>query len=133
MNRKLARLLLAAACLLPGLAGAVMEEDFEVKTTQDLLDLCTVPTTDPHYRDAIHFCHGYLVGAVDYHLAANAGPEGDLLVCFSTPPPSRNTAVSQFLTWLRAHPEYLNNNPVETEFRFLIEQWPCPGKEGSKP
>jgi hypothetical protein len=30
-----------------------------------------------------------------------------------------------FIEWAKAHPEYLNEPPVETEFRFLIETWPC--------
>lgn len=133
MRRRLAKLLLVALLLTPSLAGAVTEEDFKVRTAKDLLDLCTVPTTDPHYRDALHFCHGYLVGAVQYHLTENAGPEGNPLVCFPNPPPNRNDAVSEFITWLQAHSQYLNGNPVDAEFRFLAEKWPCAGKGGSKP
>src|SRR5262249_6862902 len=29
----------------------------------DLLNLCTVSTEDARYKEALHFCHGYLVGA----------------------------------------------------------------------
>jgi len=133
MRQRLKRLLVATLLLAPSLAGAVTEEDFKIRTAQDLLDLCTVPTTDPLYGSALHFCHGYLVGALHFHLTENAGPEGNPLVCFPTPPPDRNSAVSQFISWLQAHPQYLNGNPVEAEFRFLGEKWPCAGKEGSKP
>ena len=34
-------------------------------------------------------------------------------------------AVALLIEWAQAHPEYLNEPPVETEFRFLIETWPC--------
>jgi len=69
MNQKLARLLLVAAVLIPGYAGAVTEEDFKAKTTRNLLNLCTASANDPQHKEAIHFCHGYLVGAYAYHMA----------------------------------------------------------------
>ena len=125
MKRKLACLLLAATFLMPGLAGAVTDEDFEVKTTQNLMNLCTASVNDPRLKEAIHFCHGYLVGAYDYYAAENSGPEGKRLVCFPDPPPSRNEAMAMFLDWLKAHPQHMGEKPVETEFRFLMEKWPC--------
>jgi hypothetical protein len=133
MKRRLKGALLAVLLLAPSLAGAVTEEDYKIRTAQDLLHLCTVPTTDPLYSQALHFCHGYLVGALHFHLAENAGPEGKPLVCFPNPPPARNDAVSQFISWLQAHPQYLNDTAVEAEFRFLTEKWPCAKKEGSEP
>ena len=30
-----------------------------------------------------------------------------------------------FIAWVQAHPQYMNEPPVETEFRFLTEKWPC--------
>ena len=30
-----------------------------------------------------------------------------------------------FVEWAKAHPQYMNELPVETEFRFLMEKWPC--------
>ena len=125
MHRKLWRLLLIGTLFVPALAGAVTEADFETKTTRNLLNLCTASANDPQYREAVHFCHGYLVGAYDYHMAARAGEGSQPLVCLPTPPPSRNTAVSLFVKWAQAHPQYLDERPVETEFRFLSEQWPC--------
>lgn len=125
MNRKLFCLLLVAAFILPSAAGAVTKEDFEVKTTQNLINLCTANPTDPYYAAAVHFCQGYLVGAYAYYGATNAGPEGERLVCFPDPAPSRNEAIDMFINWAKAHPEFMNEKPVETEFRFLMEQWPC--------
>ena len=125
MKRKLACLLLAAAFVLPGLARAVTDEDFEVKTTQNLMNLCTASANDLRQKEAIHFCHGYLVGAYAYHVAENSGPEGKRLVCFPDPPPSRNEAIAMFLEWVKAHPQHMGEKPVETEFRFLMEKWPC--------
>lgn len=125
MKRKLAILLFVAALMATGIAGAATVEDFKVDTAQDIIDLCITPVDDPTYIAAIHFCHGYLTGAYDYHVAANSGPEGDLLVCLPDPPPSRNQTIQMFIEWAKEHPEHMKEEAVEAEFRFLIEKWPC--------
>jgi len=118
-------LFLSVLLALPGVAGAVSKEDFEAKTTQNIINLCTAAPEDPLYQQAIHFGHGYLVGAYHYYVAMSAGPKGTKLVCPPDPPPSRNEAIGMFIDWAKAHPQYMNESPVETEFRFLMETWPC--------
>ena len=125
VSRALVLLLLGAALAIPGVAGAVADADFEVKTTRSLLNLCTVSAEDARYREALHFCHGFLVGAFQYYLASVAGPKARPLVCPPDPPPTRNEAIAVFIAWAQAHPQYMNEAPVETEFRFLTERWPC--------
>jgi hypothetical protein len=126
MERKVVVLLLVAVFLLPGLARAVVtDEDFLVKTTQNLFNLCTAADDDPRHGKAIHFCHGYLIGAYDYHVSQNSGPDGKLLVCFPDPAPTRNAAIKIFVEWVKVHPQHMNEKPVDTEFRFLVETWPC--------
>jgi hypothetical protein len=110
---------------LPGWAAAVSEKDFEVQTTQQLLNLCTASPGGPLYQQALNFCHGYLVGAYKYYEAAHSGPKAPKLVCLPNPPPSRSNSIEMFIEWTKAHPQYWNEPPVETEFRFLIEKWPC--------
>ena len=117
--------LLLVVFLLPGFAGAVTEKDFVAETTQALLDLCTVSPDDPLYHQAINFCHGYLVGAYHYYEAQSSGPKGIKFVCPPDPLPSRNDSINKFIEWAKAHPQYLGERPVETEFRFLMEEWPC--------
>ena len=125
MKKKSLSLLFVMAFLLPALAGAVSEKDFEAQTTQNLINLCTVAPDDPLYHQAINFCHGYLVGAYDYYEAAGSGPGGVKMVCFPDPEPSRNDAIAMFIEWVKAHPQHLGERPVETEFRFLMDKWPC--------
>lgn len=110
---------------LPSWANAVSEKDFEVQSTQELINLCTATLEDPLYHQAINFCHGYLVGAYAYYIAAHPEPETTKLVCFPNPQPSRNEAINKFIEWTKGHPQYLKEKPVETEFRFLTETWPC--------
>ena len=125
MIRRAIHLMIVIIFLLPGFAGAVTEKDFEAETTQELVNLCTVSTDDPLYHQAINFCHGYLVGAFDYYEAVSSGPKGTKLVCLPDPPPSRNEAINMFIEWAKAHPQNWKEKPVETEFRFLTEKWPC--------
>lgn len=126
MVRQLLVVLFFISLLNPGVARAVTDEDFEVKTTRDLINLCTVSASDPRAQQAIHFCHGYLVGAYHYHVAASELPGGaKRLVCFPKSDVTRNEAVAMFVEWAKARPQFFNETPVETEFRFLIEKWPC--------
>ena len=74
MRRQLMWLLLVVTMLMPALVGAVTEADFEAKTTQHLLNLCTASPNDPRYRDAIHFCEvlswssPFVSDSASYHL-----------------------------------------------------------------
>ena len=125
MRQKWVMWVLLIAFLVPGWAGAVEEDDFVLDTTGDLIDLCTVAPNDPLHEEAVHFCIGYLLGAYHYHVVANSGPKGNRLVCPPDPPPPRVKVVSMFVNWVKKHPEYLDEEAVETWFRFLIETYPC--------
>jgi Rap1a immunity proteins len=126
MFKKLVRSLVVVSFLVPGLAGAaVTDEDFEVRTTRNLLNLCAVSADDPRAKEAIQMCQGYLVGAYHYYLATNSGKDSMRLVCIPNPPPSRNEAVALFVGWAKANPKFMNEAPVDSEFRFLSEKWPC--------
>ena len=125
MTPKSIVLLFVIIFLLPGFAGAVTEKDFEAETTQDIVNLCTASTDDPLYHQAVNFCHGYLVGAWDYYEVVSSGPKGIKFVCPPDPVPSRNDSFNRFIEWAKAHPQHMGESPVETEFRFLMEEWPC--------
>ncbi len=127
MIRKSIVLATLAVFLLPGLAaaGSVTEKDFVAETTRDLLNLCAASPDDPRYQQAINFCHGYLIGAYHFHQAMAAGPTGTRLVCMPDPEPSRNEEIARLVKWVQAHPEYLDESPVETEFRYLMQRFPC--------
>ena len=125
MRLKTSSLLFVLVFLLPVFAGAVSEKDFEVQTTQNLINLCTTPVDDPLHNHAVNFCHGYLVGAYHYYEAISLGPKGIQLVCLSDPLPSRNDTIVMFIEWVKTHPQHLGETAVETQFRFLMEKWPC--------
>ena len=56
MRRMTLILLLAVAISFPGFAGAVSEKDFEAKTTEEMIKLCTASPDDPLYHQAVNFC-----------------------------------------------------------------------------
>ena len=118
-------LLISAFLLQPGWVGAVSEKDFEAKTTEQILNLCTATPSDPLYPAAVNFCHGYLVGAYHYYAAQHSGPDAPKFVCPPNPPPSRSSSIDMFVEWAKTRPQYWKEPPVETEFRFLMEKWPC--------
>jgi len=125
MKKKVTIIFLSALLILPGLASAVSEKDFEATTTEQIINLCRANPDDPLYLQAVNFCQGYLVGAYKYYEAAHSGPNASKLVCLPDPQPSRDEAIHMFMEWAKANPQYMKESPVETEFRFLMEKWPC--------
>jgi hypothetical protein len=126
MFKKLVLALVLLSFLVPRFAvAAVTDADFEVRTTQNLLNLCAVSADDPRAKEAIQMCQGYLLGAWDYYLAENSGKDSMRLVCMPNPGPSRNEAVAMFVEWAKTNPQYMKERPVDTEFRFLSAKWPC--------
>lgn len=127
-----------AMAFAPSAARAAFEqEDFHVRSAQDLVDLCAVTPGDALYSAAIHFCQGFVTGAWQYHQAQANGPNGVRLVCPPEPPPTRNEAVAMFIAWSGTHADRMAEPAVEAMFRFLSEKYPCPAatpvkKEGSK-
>ena len=125
MTSKRSVLIVLIVILLPCFAGAVSEKDFEAKTAQELVNLCSASPDDPMYHQAANFCHGYFVGAFHYYEAMSSGPKGVKFVCLPDPRPSRNEAINMIVEWVQAHPQYLTETPVEAQFRFMMQKWPC--------
>jgi hypothetical protein len=116
----------AAVLILPSTrAGAVTQDDFLVRTTQNLIALCGAAPNDPLREKAIHFCHGYVVGAFHYYKATEASLGPAHIVCLPNPPPSRDEGIQNFVSWTNQNPQYMNEFPVETLFRFAATRWPC--------
>jgi hypothetical protein len=128
MPSKYIAFFLLSAFMVTGTANAnvtVTNEDFLAQKTQNLINLCTASPQDPLYREAIHFCHGYLVGAYHYYQAETSGKQELKMFCVPEPKPTRNETIAMFISWAQQHPEYMEETPVDTEFRFLTEKWPC--------
>jgi hypothetical protein len=87
------------------------ETNFQARTTGDLA--------------ALHFCHGFAVGAYQYHQVAAAAENKRPLFCEPRPRPTRNEAIAGFLSWAKQNPGAMNTPPVEGIFRYLAQYYPC--------
>lgn len=115
----------ATSLLWPLDSRAVTQDNFLVQTTRDIVELCTADSTDPLRDKAIHFCHGFLVGAFHYHISIFPVRGPGAPFCMPDPPPSRDQAISAFTSWIGANPQYWNDRPVDVEFRWLAIAYPC--------
>lgn len=105
---------------------AVEEVDFHLKTTQDLLDVCTVKAGQPLSVEAIHFCEGYIEGAVVYHDKI-IGKDMKRLICYPKGT-TRNDAVYVLAEWGQANQgnaQLMNDPAMYGLIRALQEKWPC--------
>jgi hypothetical protein len=126
------RILIAVTAMLwcwPGQADAQTQspvpDTFRLTTTRDLVELCTTDPSDSLYDRAVAFCFGFVTGAIHYHNAISAGPGIRRLVC-PDEGVSRIDVVLTFLDWVEAHPEALDEPPVESLARSAAAEWPCP-------
>ena len=116
-------LVAAVACAIAGPVVAADSQIFQLRTTSDLVEVCSVAPNDPNYATAMGFCHGILVGAYGYY--DSAVPASKRFVCSPSPTPKRAQVMNGFVAWARTHPELAKNPPVDTLFRYLGETYPC--------
>jgi hypothetical protein len=119
----------AALALWPSLASAVEISIFHLKTTRDLLDVCTTPESDAVHKEAIHYCVGFLAGAVGYHNALSEHKDMKRLTCYPDGT-TREDGVRAFIAWAqerRGDSKIMNEAPVIGLMRSLNAQWPCKG------
>ena len=124
--RKVVIAALTAAALLPMQSSADPNvEDFDLRTAEDLVDLCAVRDGDPMVESARGFCYGFLTGAGNYHRAVTAGKDSQPLFCLPEPKMSRAEAAHLFVSWGRANPRHLKEAPIDGLIRFAVATWPC--------
>jgi len=126
MRRTILAIVVALA-LWPIHASAVDLMVFGLKTTSDLLAVCTTPESDAVHKEAIHYCFGYLEGAVGYHNALSTHKDMKRLTCYPAGT-TREDGVRAFIRWAQAHQndtKLMSEAPVIGLMRSLSAQWPC--------
>jgi Ssp1 endopeptidase immunity protein Rap1a len=123
---RLALVMLLAVGIWPVLSHAAARDHFLARNTQDYVQICATPQSDPLYPAAMGFCHGYAVGAYHYYLASGAGTRQKGFVCLPNPAPSREEGLRMFLAWAQENPQYMGASAVDSLFRFMAATWPCP-------
>jgi hypothetical protein len=108
--------------------AAVSEDNFLVKTTSDLVALCSVDPSDSMGTAAINFCHGYAVGVYRVLAEQQAAMKTDKMFCPPATPPSRNEAIASFVTWAKASPNAASLPAMDGVVTFLVQKFPCAAK-----
>jgi hypothetical protein len=106
--------------------AAVSTDDFLVRTTGDLVKLCSADRTDPLYAAAIHFCHGFGAGVFQTEQLHQAASRAVPLYCAPNPMPTRNESVAGFVAWARATSAVANEAPAAGVLHYLMQTYPCP-------
>ncbi len=126
MKRSVLMVGAAALLLAAGAASAdVTRENFLLRTTGDLVALCSVSRSDPNAVAAIHFCEGYYLG-LDHFAELTGRPFRNTLYC---PPDglkvSRDQVAAMVVEYHRKNPQYASEAPVEGIMRWAAATWPC--------
>ncbi len=98
---------------------------FQVRTTGDLIRLCEATPSNGTGIAALHFCHGFMVGAYQYHQVVSAAENKGRLFCPPNPQPTRDEVIAGFIAWAQKNPSQMNTPPVEGMFRYLAQRYPC--------
>jgi hypothetical protein len=128
---KLKRITMGAvlsATLLAAAANAATEQNFNARTTEDLVALCSANPGDAMGTAALNFCHGFAQGAVSVEMERQAAARQAKMFCFPNPTPSRSTTLGEFVKWARANPARMSDRPADGLFAFFSERFPCPGR-----
>ena len=109
-------------------SAALTRDDFLLRSTGDLVDLCSAPQTDPMYTAAINFCHGFAVGVYTVFGEEEAAHGSRRIFCAPDPQPTRSEAIANFVSWAKADPARLSQPPTDALAMYLAQQFPCRGR-----
>jgi hypothetical protein len=105
-------------------SAAVTEDEFLLRTTGDLVELCKAAPADKLYTAAINFCHGFSVGV--YQVLEEESKAGSRRVfCIPDPAPQRNEGIAAFIKWAEANPDQKNQPPTDGIATYLTKTYPC--------
>ena len=109
-------------------AASLSTDDFNIRTTADLVKLCGVSKWDPLYGAAKGMCLGYLDAAHDYHAALTAGGGYKPIACPGSDV-TREKVANVVLKWARNNEAMLDSEgAIHGVMRAVSGEWPCPGK-----
>lgn len=103
-------------------------DDIKLKSAGNLVDICTVDTTNEAYPATLGFCYGFFEGAIRYHEAISGASSVRELVCVPDGT-TRKQAVEVFISYMQENPQYQAEGSIDAIFRALMARWPCAAPE----
>src|SRR3954449_7508046 len=111
--------MLAAAVFASPVRAQVSEQTFRGGRTSDLAALCAADPAAENGIPARAWCHGFIVGAGQYHTSlAAADPARERLFCLPEPTPTLDEARTAFVAWARTNPQYGGDKAIDGLMRF---------------
>jgi hypothetical protein len=104
--------------------AAVTEDTFVLRSTSDLVALCTAAPSDAMGTASLNFCQGFGVGVFRVLQEVESARKMHTF-CMPKPMPTRNEALASFVQWARTNPDELNTPPQDGILAFLVKQYPC--------
>lgn len=128
LQRSLGPVLAAALGLAALPASAqVIPDNFVGGRTSDLAALCAAGPTDPMVRDAVNYCHGFLMAVGQFHAEmTREGARVRPFFCLPNPRPSISNITAAFVSWANANPQFAGTPAVEGVVRYATSAFPCP-------
>ena len=98
--------------------------DFETRTTESLVNICTIQNGHSDYLEALSFCYGFFAGGGAYHNGLVAVESYNPIVC-APPKATIREAVDIFVAFAKANPETSDWRAMRTIVTALADKWPC--------
>ena len=115
---------LVALAAVPAVAAA--PENFDLRTTGDLVSICSVMPSDAVSSATAGFCHGYVVGVYRTLNEMQTAGSSARFFCQTGQTQSRIQAIDAFVTWANTRPQVLAKPPMDGIADYLAETYPCP-------
>jgi len=106
--------------------ASITEDSFLLRSTSDLVDVCSPTQADPMYTAAVNFCQGFAVGVFRVLQEEDAAKRSRHLFCAPNPAPTRNEGIAAFVQWAKADAGRMMQPPADGIAAFLADQYKCP-------
>jgi hypothetical protein len=107
-------------------AAAVTEDNFLLKTTADLVALCSADQKDPLYTAAVNYCHGFAVGTYRMLEVEDAASRSKRkTVCLQQSGQTRSQAMAGFVSWAADKPKVLGSTPSDGFSEYVMQAFAC--------
>ena len=107
-------------------AAPLTEDNFLLKTTADLVALCSADQKDPMYTAGVNYCHGFAVGTyrmIEIQDAATRSKHKK--ICIQQYGMTRSQAIANFVTWAADKPNVLATTPTDGLGQYVLEAFAC--------